>query len=797
MALGTPVIGTAIAGAGSTLAVAYPASVGANDQLLMICVMKPASVGGGTFTPPAGWTTFVSLIDKGGYGSTVGSDVGNMNLFIAAKDALAAGGETGTLTATLGGNGVSACAMVRVPTGGGKIAFDGTGGEQTTGSGSISLALAANLGIKVNDLALWAMAIPTDVTTPSQFSAHGISASGATFGSATELVEFDSTTGNDIGGYAAYAACSAGASTSVPTVTATAGGTTTNVRGPLGLLVVREALTVFDRANKNPYISLTGFDLTIFSDLIQVNGQGRIRSTTTKGDNRYTETLISTVNAGEQLVGVCNSSLSMGGYGQYDAAFTGISTNSGAVYVNGSYAGAGPTFGAGDIVSQQIDPANGIRWRVNGGTWSSWFALPSGSAWYLCAMLTPLSAASARQVWKVDSSAFTYTVPSGSAGWDDTGGGGTPVGRADETDTAYALTAKQIRAIGVAAEADTAYSRAAVQIVATGRVNEADSAFALSAVLVRATGRADEADSALALGRAIGIGRADEADTALARVAVQIAAVGRANEADTALALAPRQIGATGRADEVDAAFALGQPSGVGRADETDTAFALAPKQVRAVGLAIEADTAIALGRAVGITRANEADSAYALAPVAKRTAGRADETDSAIARSAVQVAPVGRANETDYALTLTSGQSATVGLAIEADTAFARTPLQVRVVGRSDETDTALALLAVQKRTIGLASETDAAFALAPVSLRSVGAANENDEAFALNSLQLGVTGLASEIDTALALFPSDYVVPPVPASRRLAGSIVPRHLAGTTPSRSLTAVTVRRTAA
>jgi hypothetical protein len=52
--------------------------------------------------------------------------------------------------------------------------------------------------------------------------------------------EPDSQTGNDIGGYSAYAGVTAGSSTAAPTVTTNVGGTLTNVRGPVVLLRVRE-----------------------------------------------------------------------------------------------------------------------------------------------------------------------------------------------------------------------------------------------------------------------------------------------------------------------------------------------------------------------------------------------------------------------------------------------------------------------------------------------------------------------------------------------------------------------------
>lgn len=239
MTFGTPVVGANAASAGPTFSVAYPASVGAADQLVLICVQKPSSVSGGTFTAPAGWTTQVSHKDKGGYGVTTGADVGNMNIYIATCDTLAAGGETGSVSCGVGATNSAQCHMIRIPTGGGAISFATTTGEQTAG-GNVSAALDSGPGIASGDMLIWAMAIPTDVTTPSQFSAHSISATGATFASPVELAEFDSTLGNDLGGYSARALCSAGPSSAAPTIGATAGGTTTNVRGPFALLRMRE-----------------------------------------------------------------------------------------------------------------------------------------------------------------------------------------------------------------------------------------------------------------------------------------------------------------------------------------------------------------------------------------------------------------------------------------------------------------------------------------------------------------------------------------------------------------------------
>ncbi len=718
MALGTPVIGTAVYGSGATLNIAYPASVGANDQLLMICLMRPAVAAGGSFTPPAGWTTFASLIDKGGYGATTGSDIGNMNIWIASKDALASGGETGSLTASVGGNGVSAGVMVRVPTGGGRLTFDATGGEKTAAGASISVACSNDPGIKASDLLVWAMAIPTDVSTPTQFGTHSVTATGVTIGSATELVEFDTTIGNDLGGYAAWASCSAGSSSGVPTIAATAAGTTTNVRGPLALLVVREGGTVLDRFNKSQYLTVYGGDLTVESNVIHINGGARIRSTTTKSDNRYVEAMVLALNSTENLIGVCNSSLNItGGYGQYDANFTGISTNGGAVYVNGSYAGAGPTFGVGDVVSQQIDPANGIRWRVNGGTWSSWYALPSGSAWYLCAMLTPLATGQDRQVWNLGATAFAYTEPSGSVGWDATPAG-TPAGRADEADTAYALTRVQITAVGSATETDSATARPPVQLRATGLATTTDTAYTLAAKQILTTGRADEADTAYAL-----------------TLFLPGTPVGLASEADSAGTLAAIQIRATGLATESNAAYALGRAIPAQRANETDLVTARPAVQILPVGLASTTDSAFA--RTVTIVR-----------PIV-----HAEESDTATARPSVQILPTGRANETDVALNLTSGQSTPVGTAFELSTAYALTPRQLKGTSLATESNTSFARTLTILLPTQRADEVDTAYARAVGQGGPVGLATETNAATARPPLQLRLTGLASSIETSLAL--------------------------------------------
>ena len=245
MALGTPTAAAVSysASGGTSVAPAYPSGLAAGDVIVMFVGQKPSTANGGTVTTPTGWTLQDSLTGAGGYGTTLGADTGNTNLYVYTKDTVT-GSETGTLSVTLGTNGVCWAFMIRVPVGNGTVSYGSADGQRTTTPTSpMSIALtngASATNFQAGDLALWAMCIPTDVTTPSQFSAESITATGATFGTAVEFNEPDSTTGNDIGGYSAYASVTSGSSTTAPTVTATLAGTLTNVRGPVVLLRVRE-----------------------------------------------------------------------------------------------------------------------------------------------------------------------------------------------------------------------------------------------------------------------------------------------------------------------------------------------------------------------------------------------------------------------------------------------------------------------------------------------------------------------------------------------------------------------------
>lgn len=237
------------AAGGTSVAPGYPASIVEGDLLVLIIGMKPSTANSGSVTTPTGWTAITSLTGAGGYGTTLGADTGNTNIFTFFR--VAAGGETGTLAVTIGTNNVSWAQMYRLSNATGGWSVAGTTGSDTT-AGNVSIAMSADPGVTAGDFILGGMVIPTDVTTPAQFSAQALSQTGITFGTVTEISEPDSTTGNDIGGFTYSAPVSSGTASAAPTLTATAGGTVTNVRGPGVFIRAREIPNTIIADGTNP-----------------------------------------------------------------------------------------------------------------------------------------------------------------------------------------------------------------------------------------------------------------------------------------------------------------------------------------------------------------------------------------------------------------------------------------------------------------------------------------------------------------------------------------------------------------
>jgi MSHA biogenesis protein MshQ len=207
----------------------YPASVAAGNLLILIVGMKPSVANGGSVITPIGWTLITSLTGAGGYGATLGADTGNTNVFAYYK--VAAGTESGSLSVPLTAHNVAWAQMYRLTNATQDWSVAGTTGTDIT-AGNVSITMSADPGVTAGDFILGAMVIPTDVRTPTQFSAEAFTQTGVTFGAVTEISEPDSATGNDIGGFVVRSSVTAGTGTAVPVMTATAAGTTTNVRGP-------------------------------------------------------------------------------------------------------------------------------------------------------------------------------------------------------------------------------------------------------------------------------------------------------------------------------------------------------------------------------------------------------------------------------------------------------------------------------------------------------------------------------------------------------------------------------------
>jgi hypothetical protein len=230
------------ASGGTSVAPTYPSGITANSALVLVVGQKPSSANGGTVTTPSGWTlqaqnTGATDGNTGGYTTTLGADTGNTNIYVYTKDTVS-GSESGTLSVTVGTNNVCWANIYRIQASDtGTLSYAGAVGKDTS-AGNVSIA-TGSIDIAAGDYILAGMVIPTDVTTPSQFSAEALSQSGTTFGTVTEVQEPDSTTGNDIGGFIVEAAVSSGSGSGAVTLTATAGGTTTNVRGPGFVLRVR------------------------------------------------------------------------------------------------------------------------------------------------------------------------------------------------------------------------------------------------------------------------------------------------------------------------------------------------------------------------------------------------------------------------------------------------------------------------------------------------------------------------------------------------------------------------------
>lgn len=227
---------------GATYPTASPVTFGSvvnhnsGDLLLLYVLVKPDTA---IPTTPSNYTLVASA--TGGAGTT-GVDTGPMGLYVYARVATA-GGTTGDLpsSSTITGINVAGWATQAFTKAAG-MAWEvaGVAAADTTTGTPHSVTMPSNPGLTAGDYLVAIGAIPTDVTTPSQFSAETVSATGMTTVTLSESLEFDTTGGNDLGGWLAVGPVVTGTATAAPTVSATAAATNTNVAGPIALIRLRE-----------------------------------------------------------------------------------------------------------------------------------------------------------------------------------------------------------------------------------------------------------------------------------------------------------------------------------------------------------------------------------------------------------------------------------------------------------------------------------------------------------------------------------------------------------------------------
>lgn len=226
---------------GSSISVAYPTGNGTGDKLVLIIGMKPSTANSGSVTTPSGWTLVTSITGQGGFGTTVGGDTGNTNLFVFER-IVPAGGLTGSLAVTVAANNICWGYMEWLTTDarGWRNSAGATGGDGAPGV-AFTVNFTSDPGVNAGDLILVSVCIPTDLGGGAQFSGQTLTQTGITFGVFGETNEPATNTGNDIAGWNGYAPVSAGTSSAAPVLNLTASGTVTNVRGPATFVRVRDA----------------------------------------------------------------------------------------------------------------------------------------------------------------------------------------------------------------------------------------------------------------------------------------------------------------------------------------------------------------------------------------------------------------------------------------------------------------------------------------------------------------------------------------------------------------------------
>ncbi len=228
-----------------------------NDFLLLTVGTKPDTT---PATAPAGWTSLGSA--TGGAGTT-GIDTGPMRvgLFYRIADG-SASDTTGAITIT--GNNVSAAQVHVFRNATGYWDFAGVGAADTAGGITFTATMPSNPDMTVGDMLFAIGVTPTDAytggTAGAIYSSENVTATGMTTVNLTEITEWTTSSGQDMGGWLAYGPVVTGTATAAPVVTATASGTaaqSANVAGPIYLVRLRELTITSKSASESNSLAVT------------------------------------------------------------------------------------------------------------------------------------------------------------------------------------------------------------------------------------------------------------------------------------------------------------------------------------------------------------------------------------------------------------------------------------------------------------------------------------------------------------------------------------------------------------
>lgn len=814
---GTTPSGTGTGTGTTSVNVPYPTSL-EGDLLLLAVWIKPDTA----TAPDLSGSSFTKVTDgeAAGGGGTTGLDTGPTRLCWYYR-VVGASPPAGSLTVTPGSS--PNCVMgqmflLRSLAGAGSSwDVDGANGIDTTTGTPFTATMNVDPGIDLGDMVLVAGGIPTDITTPAQFSDATLTATGLTSGDDTEISEPESTQGNDQGGVVVRWSPTAGPSSAAATVSMTAGGTTTNVRGPLCLARARES-------SPNPAAYFVGASATC------PTGQG---TNTTSGGTDDSVEYPAGASEGDLLVLVMTQKASDGASSDYNTP-TDWTSLTNTVGGTGSYGtdtgqtrihtfwrevpagGLGPgtltvvdTMAAGSNVGFMVlirkdDPS--ATWDVAGATGDD---TTTGTP--LTATMGSNPGIDAEDVvigigntpTDVNAATEKYTSPTLTA-TGLTAGDGVNIYTGNYPNTSHtqdhggpasywtptAGPASAAPTVSWTATGTTTNVAGPIHVVRVRAVtagitedlnqsSETDAAQTFDKAKEKALGQSSETDTAQALAAAKtkDLNQATaETDTAQALV-VQKSHEIQVSETDLAQPFTSEKTKALEQSSETDEAqaFVAAKTKEIGQAEETDTALGFTSAKTKALGIASETDEApsFVAPQEVALETAEETDVALPMAAAKTKALGVASETDEAQTLAGAKTKAIGQTEETDETFAVASAKTRELGIASETDAVIPfqgeiREPLnqasetdlaqalasaKTKEIGAAGEDDSAQALASAKTKEIGQAEETDFALPMAAAKTRELGIASETDEAQALAGAKAKELGVAGETDTALGL--------------------------------------------